>query len=37
MLGMSLLSCLIVTLIGAIVAVVYQNVIRYRFLEVKMR
>jgi len=31
--GMSLLSFLIVTLIGAIVAVVYQNVIRYPFLE----
>jgi uncharacterized membrane protein YeaQ/YmgE (transglycosylase-associated protein family) len=33
MLGMSLLSFLILTLIGAVVAVAYHNVIRYRFLE----
>ncbi len=33
MLGMSLLSFLIVTLIGAVVAVAYHYVIRYRFLE----
>jgi uncharacterized membrane protein YeaQ/YmgE (transglycosylase-associated protein family) len=33
MLGMSLLSFLILTLIGVVVAVVYHNVIRYRFLE----
>ncbi|MBZ5719864.1 MAG: hypothetical protein LAO03_05740 [Acidobacteriia bacterium] len=33
MLGMSLLSFLILTLIGAVVAAVYHNVIRYRFLE----
>ena len=33
MLGMSLLSFLIVTLIGAAVAVAYHYVIRYRFLE----
>jgi len=33
MLGMSLLSFLMLTLIGAVVAVVYHNVIRYRFLE----
>lgn len=33
MLGMSLLSFLILTLIGAVVAVVYHNVLRYRFLE----
>ncbi len=33
MLGMSLLSFLIVTLIGAVVAVAYHHVIRYRFLE----
>ena len=32
MLGMSLLSFLILTLIGAVVAVLYHNVIRYRFL-----
>ena len=33
MLGMSLLSFLVLTLIGAVIAVVYHNVIRYRFLE----
>jgi uncharacterized membrane protein YeaQ/YmgE (transglycosylase-associated protein family) len=33
MLGMSLLSFLIVTLIGAVVAVANHYVIRYRFLE----
>ncbi len=33
MLGMSLLSFLMLTLIGAIVAVASHNVIRYRFLE----
>lgn len=33
MLGMSLLSFLILTFIGAVVAVAYHNVIRYRFLE----
>ena len=33
MLGMSLLSFLVLTLIGAVVAVAYHNVIRYRFLE----
>ncbi|MGB9073239.1 MAG: hypothetical protein WCC22_11275 [Terriglobales bacterium] len=33
MLGMSLLSFLILTLIGAVVAVAYHNVIRYRFLD----
>jgi uncharacterized membrane protein YeaQ/YmgE (transglycosylase-associated protein family) len=33
MLGMSFLSFLILTLIGAVVAVAYHNVIRYRFLE----
>jgi uncharacterized membrane protein YeaQ/YmgE (transglycosylase-associated protein family) len=33
MLGMSLLSFLILTLIGAVVAIAYHNVIRYRFLE----
>ncbi|MBZ5680483.1 MAG: hypothetical protein LAO24_10290 [Acidobacteriia bacterium] len=33
MLGMSLLSFLMLTLIGAVVAVAYHNVIRYRFLE----
>jgi hypothetical protein len=32
-LGMSLLSFLVLTLIGAVVAVAYHNVIRYRFLE----
>jgi len=33
MLGMSLLSFLILTLIGAAVALTYHNVLRYRFLE----
>ena len=33
MLGMSLLSFLVLTLNGAVVAVVYHNVLRYRFLE----
>ena len=33
MLGMSLLSFLILTLIGAVVAVAYHYVIRYRFLD----
>ena len=33
MLGMSLLSFLTLTLISAVVAVAYHNVIRYRFLE----
>jgi uncharacterized membrane protein YeaQ/YmgE (transglycosylase-associated protein family) len=33
MLGMSLLSFLVLTLIGAVVAVVYHYVIRYRFLD----
>ena len=33
MLGMSLLSFLVLTLISAVVAVAYHNVIRYRFLE----
>jgi uncharacterized membrane protein YeaQ/YmgE (transglycosylase-associated protein family) len=33
MLGMSLLSFLVLTLIGVVVAVVYHNVFRYRFLE----
>jgi uncharacterized membrane protein YeaQ/YmgE (transglycosylase-associated protein family) len=33
MLGMSLLSFLILTLIGAVVAVAYYSVVRYRFLE----
>ena len=33
MLGMTLLSFLDLTLIGAVVAVAYHNVIRYRFLE----
>jgi len=33
MLGMSLLSFLILTLIGAVVAGAYQYVMRYRFLE----
>jgi uncharacterized membrane protein YeaQ/YmgE (transglycosylase-associated protein family) len=33
MLGMSLLSFLVLTLIGAVVAVAYHNVVRYRFLE----
>jgi uncharacterized membrane protein YeaQ/YmgE (transglycosylase-associated protein family) len=33
MLGMSLLSFLVLTLIGAVVAVACHNVIRYRFLE----
>lgn len=33
MIGMSFLSFLLLTLIGVVVAVVYHNVIRYRFLE----
>jgi uncharacterized membrane protein YeaQ/YmgE (transglycosylase-associated protein family) len=33
MLGMSFLSFLILSFIGAVVAVAYHNVIRYRFLE----
>lgn len=33
MLGMSLLSFLILTLIGAVVAVAYHYVLRYRFLD----
>jgi len=33
MLGMSLLSFLVLTLIGTVVAVAYHHVIRYRFLE----
>jgi uncharacterized membrane protein YeaQ/YmgE (transglycosylase-associated protein family) len=33
MLGMSLLSFLVISLIGAVVAVAYHYVIRYRFLE----
>ncbi|HVO60984.1 MAG TPA: hypothetical protein VMT53_08605 [Terriglobales bacterium] len=33
MLGMSLLSFLILTVISAVVATVYHDVIRYRFLE----
>jgi hypothetical protein len=33
MLGMSLLSFLVLTLIGALVAVAHRDVIRYRFLE----
>jgi hypothetical protein len=33
MLGMSLLSFLGLTLIGAALAVAYHNVVRYRFLE----
>ncbi len=33
MLGMSLLSFLILTLIGAVVAAAYHYMIRYRFLE----
>jgi uncharacterized membrane protein YeaQ/YmgE (transglycosylase-associated protein family) len=33
MLGMSLLSFLTLTLVGAVVAVAYHYVIRYRFLE----
>jgi len=33
MLGMSFLPFLILTLIGAVIAVAYHNVIRYRFLE----
>lgn len=33
MLGMSLLSFLVLTFIGAVVAVAYHYVIRYRFLE----
>lgn len=33
MLGMSSLSFLILTVIGAVVAVVYHDVLRYRFLE----
>ena len=35
MLGMTLLSFLVLTVIGAVVAVAYHNVIRYRFLEGK--
>jgi uncharacterized membrane protein YeaQ/YmgE (transglycosylase-associated protein family) len=33
MLGMSLLSFLVLSLIGAVVAVAYHDVVRYRFLE----
>jgi len=33
MLGMSLSSFLLLSVIGALVAVIYHNVIRYRFLE----
>ena len=33
MLGMTFLSFLVLTVIGAVVAVAYHNVIRYRFLE----
>jgi hypothetical protein len=33
MLGMSLLSFSLLTVIGAVIAVVYHSVIRYRFLE----
>ena len=33
MLGMGLLSFLILTLIGAVVAATYHYVIRYRFLD----
>lgn len=33
MLGMNFLSFLILTVIGAVIAVVYHNVIRYRFLD----
>ena len=33
MIGMNLLSFLLLALIAAVVAVVYHNVIRYRFLE----
>lgn len=33
MLGMSFLSFLVVTFIGAVVAVAYHDVFRYRFLE----
>ena len=33
MLGMSLLSFLVLTLISAVVAVAYHHLIRYRFLE----
>ena len=33
MLGMTLLSFLVLTVIAAVVAVAYHNVIRYRFLE----
>jgi uncharacterized membrane protein YeaQ/YmgE (transglycosylase-associated protein family) len=33
MLGMNLWSFLILSLIGAVVAVVYHSVLRYRFLE----
>jgi len=33
MLGMSLLSFLVLTFIGAVVAVAYHNMVRYRFLE----
>ncbi len=33
MLGMSLLSFLVLTLIGAVIAVAYHNVLRYRFLD----
>ena len=33
MIGMTLASFLLLTFIGAVVAVVYHNVLRYRFLE----
>jgi uncharacterized membrane protein YeaQ/YmgE (transglycosylase-associated protein family) len=33
MLGMSFLSFLVVTIIGAVVAVTYHDIFRYRFLE----
>lgn len=33
MLGMNLWSFLLLSLIGAVVALVYHNVLRYRFLE----
>ncbi len=33
MLGMSLLSFLVLTLIGAVIAVAYHHVLRYRFLD----
>jgi len=33
MLGMSLISFLVLSLIAAVIAVVYHNVFRYRFLE----